>query len=122
LAITGTVSTSDAVTQDKPHVTLVPVKKNNIAKLTETGIVTEDGTLHEVDIIALATGFDSVTGGLKALDVTGLNGEVLAKKWEMGTWTYLGMTVRFVDQAKVGMHHADMTDQVANFPNFFVRF
>jgi cation diffusion facilitator CzcD-associated flavoprotein CzcO len=70
------------------------VKTNDIARLTGKGIVTEDGTLHEVDIIALATGFDSVTGGLKALDVTGLNGEVLAEKWRMGTYTYLGMTVR----------------------------
>jgi len=78
---------------DKPHVKIVPVKHNPISRVTEKGIVTEDGTLHEVDIIALATGFDSVTGGLKDIELTGLNGEVLAEKWRMGTYTYLGMTV-----------------------------
>ncbi|KAK0997823.1 hypothetical protein LTR54_009620 [Friedmanniomyces endolithicus] len=78
---------------DKPHVKVVPVKQNPITHVTEKGIVTEDGTLHEFDIIALATGFDSVTGGLKDIELTGLNGEVLAKKWRMGTWTYLGMSV-----------------------------
>ncbi|TKA37347.1 hypothetical protein B0A54_10932 [Friedmanniomyces endolithicus] len=60
---------------DKPHVKIVPVKHNPISRVTEKGIVTEDGTLHEVDIIALATGFDSVTGGLKDIELTGLNGE-----------------------------------------------
>lgn len=84
---------------DKDHVTLVDVKNNPISHLTEKGIVTEDGTLHEVDVIALATGFDSVTGGLKDLDMTGLAGEKLAEKWKMGTYTYLGLTT-------------------ANFPNF----
>ncbi|KAK4895591.1 hypothetical protein LTR27_006374 [Elasticomyces elasticus] len=84
---------------DKPHVTIVPVKNNPITRVTEKGIVTEDGVLHEVDIIALATGFDSVTGGLKDLELHGLNGEVLSEKWRLGTYTYLGMTV-------------------ANFPNF----
>ncbi|KAK3675503.1 hypothetical protein LTR78_004586 [Recurvomyces mirabilis] len=84
---------------DKDHVTLVNVKQNDIARFVENGIVTEDGVLHELDIIALATGFDSVTGGLKDLGVTGLNGELLTEKWRMGTYTYLGMTV-------------------ANFPNF----
>ncbi|KAK5117570.1 hypothetical protein LTR62_004992 [Meristemomyces frigidus] len=73
------------VQMDKPHVTLVNIKKNNIAKFVENGIVTEDGTLHELDIIALATGFDSVTGGLKDLGVTGLTGELLTEKWRMGT-------------------------------------
>ncbi|EMC93437.1 hypothetical protein BAUCODRAFT_240427 [Baudoinia panamericana UAMH 10762] len=84
---------------DKPHITLVNAKQNPITHFVENGIVTEDGTLYEVDVVALATGFDSVTGGLKDLDLVGLNGERLADKWEMGTYTYLGMTT-------------------ANFPNF----
>ncbi|KAK3113017.1 hypothetical protein LTR53_010106 [Teratosphaeriaceae sp. CCFEE 6253] len=77
---------------DQDHVKIVPVKQNSISHITESGIVTEDGELHEVDVIALATGFDSVTGGLKDLDLTGLDGEKLAEKWRMGTYTYLGMT------------------------------
>lgn len=81
------------VQMDKPHVTLVDVKKTPISHFEERGIVTTDGKLHELDIVALATGFDAVTGGLKNIDITGLDGQRLADKWEKGTWTYLGMTV-----------------------------
>jgi cation diffusion facilitator CzcD-associated flavoprotein CzcO len=35
-----------------------------IKEFTEKGIVTADGTEREYDIIALATGFDVVTGGM----------------------------------------------------------
>lgn len=84
---------------DKPHVTLVDVKNNPVSKVVENGVVTADGKLHEIDVLAIATGFDSVTGGYKDLDITGLKGEKLGDKWRMGTYTYLGMSV-------------------ANFPNF----
>ena len=78
---------------DKDHVTLVSVKETPVVKVVENGIVTEDGKLHEADIIAIATGFDSVTGGMKEIEITGLDGERLNDKWKNGTYTYLGMTV-----------------------------
>jgi len=72
------------------------MKKNPIKKFVHNGIVQEDGTFHELDAIALATGFDSITGGLKDIEVKGLGGEILSEKWAKGTWTYLGMmTSRF---------------------------
>jgi cation diffusion facilitator CzcD-associated flavoprotein CzcO len=64
------------------------------------GIITADSQLHELDIIALATGFDSITGGLKDIKIRGLGGELLADKWKKGTWTYLDLTT-------------------SGFPNFF---
>jgi len=33
------------------------------------GIQMADGNIHKLDIVALATGFDSVTGDLKAIDI-----------------------------------------------------
>jgi cation diffusion facilitator CzcD-associated flavoprotein CzcO len=84
---------------DKPHVKLVNLKKNPVEKAVENGIVTADGKLHEFDVLAIATGFDSVTGGYKHLDVTGLDDSKLVDK--MGpVYTYLGMSV-------------------SGFPNFF---
>jgi cyclohexanone monooxygenase len=38
-------------TFNRPIVTLVNVKENPIAKATVKGIVTEDGTLHELDVL-----------------------------------------------------------------------
>lgn len=53
---------------DKPENKVISVKDNPIVKIVEEGIVTADGKVHECDVIALATGFDSVTGGMKACD------------------------------------------------------
>lgn len=85
---------------DKPNVDVIDVKTNPIVKFEKNGIRQEDGTFHELDIIALATGFDAINGGIKAIDIQGRDGEKLTDKWLKGTWTYLGMTT-------------------ANFPNFY---
>lgn len=54
--------------------------------------MTEDGQLREFDIIALATGFDSVTGGMMTMGLKDVDGIELKDKWSKGTYTYLGMT------------------------------
>jgi cation diffusion facilitator CzcD-associated flavoprotein CzcO len=56
------------------------------------GIVTADGKFHEVDAIAVATGFDSVTGGITSMGIKDVNGVDLADKWHKATYTYLGLT------------------------------
>lgn len=77
---------------NKPNVHVVDVKKNPVVEVRPRGIVTADGTLHEVDLIALATGFDSVTGGMKNMGLKDINNKPLAEKWSTGTWSYLGTT------------------------------
>ncbi|KAL1301880.1 hypothetical protein AAFC00_006061 [Neodothiora populina] len=77
---------------DKPENDIVDVSATPINEFTETGIVTSDGKLREFDVIALATGFDSVTGGMKNMGLKDINGVDLAEKWSTGTWSYLGMT------------------------------
>jgi cation diffusion facilitator CzcD-associated flavoprotein CzcO len=77
---------------DKPENDVVNVRETPITEFTETGIVTSDGKLREFDIIALATGFDSVTGGMKNMGLKDTEGKDLAERWKTGTWTYLGMT------------------------------
>ncbi|MCJ1417740.1 hypothetical protein MMC32_004085 [Xylographa parallela] len=77
---------------NKPNVHVVDVKQNPIVEVTPTGIVTADGKLHEVDVIALATGFDSLTGGMKNMGLKDADGVDLSEKWKTGTWSYLGMT------------------------------
>lgn len=77
---------------DRPENDVVDVKATPIEKVTETGIVTSDGQLREFDIIALATGFDSVTGGMKNMGLRDVNGILLSEKWKEGTFSYLGMT------------------------------
>ncbi len=85
---------------DKPHVNLINMRQNPVSRVVPEGIITADGQLHEFDVIAIATGFDSFTGGLKDINPIGLDGVELRTKWATGTYTAYGMTV-------------------SGFPNFF---
>ena len=77
---------------NKDNVDVIDIKSNPIVEVKPEGILTSDGILHELDVIALATGFDSVTGGLKNMGLRNIHGELLNDTWKMGTWSYLGMT------------------------------
>ncbi|ORY02932.1 hypothetical protein BCR34DRAFT_492764 [Clohesyomyces aquaticus] len=77
---------------DKHENDVVDIKATPIVEVTETGIKTSDGKVREFDVIALATGFDSVTGGMKNMGLKDIDGVELAEKWKSGTWSYLGMT------------------------------
>lgn len=77
------------------------VTNSPIVEFTSTGIITADGTHTEVDIVAVCTGYDAITGGLRSLGIKGRNGLDLDDKWEKGVVTNLGMMVN-------------------GFPNFFM--
>lgn len=63
-----------------------------IMSVEEDAVVTADGTRHEVDALALGTGFD-VTGSFGRVDIRGLGGRSLADAWAGGMHTHLGVTV-----------------------------
>lgn len=79
-------------TFNKPHVKLISVRKTPIESIDATGINTTDAH-YGVDIIALATGFDAITGALAKIDVVGRGGEMLRDNWKDGPRTYLGLGV-----------------------------
>ena len=43
-------------------------------------------------MVILATGFDSITGGITQMNIRGTQGQTVAEKWKNGTYTHLGMT------------------------------
>jgi cation diffusion facilitator CzcD-associated flavoprotein CzcO len=73
----------------QPHVDLVD---QPIAAVTPTGVQTADGTLHEVDVVIYATGFDAQEF-LESIDITGTGGRKLAERWVDGARAYLGIYV-----------------------------
>jgi cation diffusion facilitator CzcD-associated flavoprotein CzcO len=81
----------------KPNVELVT---DPIVRVTETGVVTADGTHREVDAIVYGTGF-TATQFLAPMDFKGLNERLLSQHWKEGAQAYLGVTV-------------------SGFPNFFL--
>ncbi|KAF4436798.1 Cyclopentanone 12-monooxygenase [Fusarium acutatum] len=76
---------------DQDNVSIVDVNKTPVTKVLPNGIVTADGAIHEIDALVLATGFDAITGGLKAINIANSAGETLLEKWSNGTWTNLGL-------------------------------
>ena len=81
----------DIFNQDNVH--LVDQYETPIAEITSKGVRTSDAE-YEVDLVVLATGFDSVTGGLTAIDIRGVGGQSLKEKWEDGFANHLGVTTK----------------------------
>jgi cyclohexanone monooxygenase len=69
------------------------VRENAIVDVTETGVQLADGTVHDVDVIVFATGFDALTGALTRIDIRGRGGVSIAEKWADGPRTHLATTV-----------------------------
>ena len=87
-------------TYNRPNVTLIDLREEALVGMTATGFETTQG-VHDIDVFILATGFDAVTGALHRIDITGRDGQKLAKKWDVAPSCYLGLAV-------------------AGFPNMFV--
>lgn len=78
---------------NRPNVDIVDIRQNPIAEIKPTGIMTSDGTLHEFDVIAVATGFDITTGGMTSMGLRSIHGTTLQDEWKSAANTYLGTTV-----------------------------
>ena len=78
-------------TFNRPNVSMVSLKETPITHVTEKGIVTADGTLHELDVLILATGFDAVDGNYTRVHISGRDGKSLRDHWSDGPTSYLGV-------------------------------
>ncbi|MEU7814474.1 NAD(P)/FAD-dependent oxidoreductase [Pseudonocardia sp. NPDC049154] len=75
------------------NVELVGVKDNPIARILPNGVELTDGSVHELDVIILATGFDAGTGALTRIDVRGREGRSLTEDWGRDIRTTMGLMV-----------------------------
>src|SRR6185369_5046499 len=71
---------------NQPNVTLVNVKRNPIEEFTPKGL-RAGGKEYELDMIILATGFDSGTGTILRIDIRGENGLTIKDKWSKEIYT-----------------------------------
>lgn len=70
----------------------VYVEASAIRSIEPNGIRTEEGTLHEADVIVYATGFD-IEGHLKSIAVYGKGGRSLLDEWATDQEAYNGCCV-----------------------------
>lgn len=95
------LDTNYYATYNRPNVTLVNLREEPIKAITADSITTGKRSF-DVDVIVFATGFDAMTGAIRAVHpITGRGGKSLTDVWAQGPQTYLGLTV-------------------AGFPNFFM--
>jgi 4-hydroxyacetophenone monooxygenase len=73
----------------RPHVDLIT---DGIAEITETGVRTVDGQLHEVDVIIYGTGF-TASDFLTPMTVVGAGERDLHEYWQGNSQAYLGVTI-----------------------------
>lgn len=83
----------------QPNVSLVPF---GISDLVEEGPVDDDGTLHELEALIMATGFDA-SNYLGSFDVIGRQDRDLHAEWGVDPEAFLGL-------------------MVPSFPNFFMMY
>jgi len=88
-------------TFNRPNVALVDVKANPVQALTPTGVLTQDGVEHELDVLIYATGFDAVDGNYKRMNIRGRGGVPICEHWKDGPSSYLSVAT-------------------SNFPNLFM--
>jgi len=63
-----------------------------IREITPTGVVTQDGTAHDVDVIIYGTGFKA-SKFLTPMTITGRGGVDLHEHWNGDARAYLGVTI-----------------------------
>lgn len=71
-----------------------------IEQIEPTGVLTQDGQLHELDIIILATGFKAHQF-MRPMALIGRDGQTLEKSWQQSTQAYRSVSI-------------------PDFPNFFM--
>lgn len=105
------------------HVTL---EDQAITRVESNGVVTVDGTLHEVDIIVWATGFES-TGWQEHVPVRGVGGLDLADAWKKEPKTLLGVVAHhfpnmyFAYGPNTNLGHGPVTYMLERQAEFFAR-
>jgi cation diffusion facilitator CzcD-associated flavoprotein CzcO/acetyl esterase/lipase len=83
------VSSDYYATFERPNVELIP---QGVRELTRKGVVADDGTEREADVVVLSTGFESHSF-LAPMEVRGADGRELSDVWRGGASAYLGMAV-----------------------------
>jgi cation diffusion facilitator CzcD-associated flavoprotein CzcO len=79
-------------TYNRDNVELVSIKQNPIQEITPRGVLTADGTEHELDVLVFATGFDAVDGNYRSMDLRGRGGRHVDEHWTDGPTSYLGVS------------------------------
>jgi len=63
-----------------------------IDRIEANGVRTQDGVLHELDVLVLATGFKA-NAFMRPMEITGRNGHTLSDEWKARPSAYLSISI-----------------------------
>ncbi|KAH6873416.1 hypothetical protein B0T10DRAFT_533284 [Thelonectria olida] len=69
---------------NRDNVDIVDLRETPIEEIVPEGIKTQDGTVHQLDVLIFATGFDAIEGSYLRIKLTGREGKSIQKHWENG--------------------------------------
>jgi cation diffusion facilitator CzcD-associated flavoprotein CzcO len=73
---------------NRANVDVVDIQATPIVRMTPQGVELSDGTVHELDVLVFATGFDAVEGSYLRLTITGRDEKSLHDHWRNGPTSY----------------------------------
>ncbi|RPB20443.1 FAD/NAD(P)-binding domain-containing protein [Terfezia boudieri ATCC MYA-4762] len=77
---------------DQDHIDIIDISASPIVSFGERGLITKEEGEVPVDIIILATGFDS-TLSISALNIVGIDGETIQDHWRNGPRSSMGIAI-----------------------------
>ncbi|KIW44199.1 uncharacterized protein PV06_05227 [Exophiala oligosperma] len=90
---------------NRSNVDLALLSENPIQTITEKGVLMQDGTHYDLDVLIFATGFDAVDGNWTRTTIKGRGGKSLKEHWD-----------------KSGSPTSLLGSFVPDFPNMFMLF
>lgn len=76
---------------NRSNVDVVDIKANPIRQIVPDGVELSDGSVHELDVLIFATGFDAIEGSYNRVAIVGKDGQTLRDHWRNGPTTYGGI-------------------------------
>lgn len=76
---------------NRPNVDVVDLQATPIEKIVPEGIKLADGTVHELDVLIFATGFEAIEGSYTRICITGRDGHTMQEHWKDGLRAYGGI-------------------------------
>lgn len=76
---------------NRENVDVFDLKVNPIKEIVPNGIKMEDETIHDLDVLVFATGFEAVEGSYMRLKITGRDGKSIQEHWANGPTAFGGI-------------------------------
>ncbi|KIY02261.1 uncharacterized protein Z520_02399 [Fonsecaea multimorphosa CBS 102226] len=78
---------------NQSNVQVISLQETPIASIVPKGIQTDDGKIHELDVLIFATGFDAIDGSYLRVKIQGRNGHTLKEHWRAGPTAFGAVSV-----------------------------